>query len=186
MKVEPIVYGMNLWTRHHTATANVQGGFAYAEDVMLVLPAGVQTLTATFHPLDWQNYERAKETFDPADAGARKAIAVLRAGRRLGMLVDQKANDGIAVPFFGRDAMTPPALAQFALRFGCTVTPVRMERLDGCRFRVTFYPALDLPASGDRHADLAEAMRRVNAMLEGWIRERPAQWLWLHRRWPDS
>jgi len=31
---------------------------------------------------------------------------------------------------------------------------------------------------------VAEAMRRVNAMLEDWIRERPGQWLWLHNRWP--
>jgi len=25
----------------------------------------------------------------------------------------------------------------------------------------------------------------LNRMLEGWIRERPGQWLWNHRRWPD-
>ncbi|QKK06501.1 MAG: hypothetical protein HND56_12785 [Pseudomonadota bacterium] len=24
----------------------------------------------------------------------------------------------------------------------------------------------------------------MNHMLEGWIHERPEQWLWLHRRWP--
>jgi KDO2-lipid IV(A) lauroyltransferase len=29
-------------------------------------------------------------------------------------------------------------------------------------------------------------MTEVNALLESWIRERPAQWLWLHRRWPES
>ena len=42
-----------------------------------------------------------------------------------------------------------------------------------------------LPNTGDRAADVAETMRRVNALFEDWIRERPEQWLWLHRRWPD-
>jgi KDO2-lipid IV(A) lauroyltransferase len=119
-------------------------------------------------------------------SGARRALTVLKEGRRLGILVDQKMNDGIAVPFFGRMAMTAPAAAQLALRFECPVIPVRMERLEGCRFRMTFFPALEKPATGDRHADIAALMTDINAALEGWIRERPGQWFWLHRRWPDS
>ncbi|MBT5781118.1 MAG: lauroyl acyltransferase, partial [Rhodospirillaceae bacterium] len=56
----------------------------------------------------------------------------------------------------------------------------------GCRFRVTIYPELELARSGDSARDIAEAMTRVNQMLEGWIRERPGQWLWLHNRWPKD
>lgn len=118
--------------------------------------------------------------------GARKLIAALRQGEHLAMVADQKQNDGIPVPLFGRDAMTAPALAQLALKFDCPVVPTRVERLGGARFRLTVYPALDLPSSGDREADVAETMRRINALFETWIRERPEQWLWLHRRWPDS
>lgn len=118
--------------------------------------------------------------------GARKAIEVLRGGRRLAILVDQKMNDGIAVPFFGRPAMTAPAAAQLGLRFDCPIIPARMERTTGCRFRLSFYPALEPPASGDRHADVMTVMTRLNAMLEAWIRERPAEWLWVHNRWPDE
>ena len=60
--VEPIVYGTQLWTRHHTATAAVAGGFVYAEDILAVLPVGTHTLTATFRPLDWQNYQETTVT----------------------------------------------------------------------------------------------------------------------------
>jgi KDO2-lipid IV(A) lauroyltransferase len=117
--------------------------------------------------------------------GARRALRLLTRGEHLGMLVDQKMNDGIPVPFFGRDAMTAPALAQFALRFDCPVVPSRVERLQGGRFRVTHHTPLKLPSSGDRQADVAQLMAQVNACLEDWIRRRPEQWLWLHRRWPD-
>jgi len=94
-------------------------------------------------------------------------------------------NDGIPVPFFGRPAMTAPALAVLALRFDCDVLPLRVERLDGARFRVTVFPPLRLPRSGKPHADAAALMAQVNATLEAWIRDRPEQWLWLHQRWPD-
>ena len=116
---------------------------------------------------------------------ARRAIAALRRGMHLGLLADQKMNDGIPVPFFGRPAMTAPALAVLALRFDCDVLPLRVERLGGARFRVIVFPPLPLPRSDDPHADATALMARVNATLEAWIRDRPEQWLWLHRRWPD-
>jgi KDO2-lipid IV(A) lauroyltransferase len=116
---------------------------------------------------------------------SRRAVAALRRGGHLSLLVDQKLNDGIAVPFFGRDAMTAPALATLALRFDCDVLPVRIERLAGAHFRLTVHPRLALPQTGDRDADTLALMTAVNRTLEAWIRERPEQWFWLHRRWPD-
>ena len=115
-------------------------------------------------------------------AGAREMVRQVREGGYTAMLVDQKMNDGIAVPFFGRDAMTAPALAQLARKYDLSVWPVRTERLKGCHFRVTIYPRLELSDLDDP----AETMRRVNEMMEGWIRERPGQWLWPHNRWPKN
>lgn len=117
--------------------------------------------------------------------GARDMIAGLREGRHFAMLVDQKMNDGIPVPFFGRDAMTAPALARLAIREGVPILPCRCERLEGARFRLTYYPPLIPAASGDEKRDAATTMARVNEMLEDWIRQRPEQWLWVHNRWPD-
>jgi Kdo2-lipid IVA lauroyltransferase/acyltransferase len=117
--------------------------------------------------------------------GARQAVRVLRDGQQLGILIDQKMNDGIAVPFFGRDAMTAPALARLAFKFDCTVLPAQVERLRGARFRLTVHPPLPLERSDDIQRDTLLLMTRANAMLESWIRQRPGQWLWLHRRWPD-
>jgi KDO2-lipid IV(A) lauroyltransferase len=118
-------------------------------------------------------------------AGARRIIAALRSGKTLAMLVDQKMNDGIAVPFFGRDAMTAPALAELGLRYDCALLPVRVDRTGGAHFRLTVFPPLELKRSGDRQADIRAVMVDVNTMLEAWIREQPEQWFWLHNRWPD-
>jgi KDO2-lipid IV(A) lauroyltransferase len=117
--------------------------------------------------------------------GARIAMRKLSRGEHLGVLADQKLNSGIPIPFFGRDAMTTSAIALLALRFDCTVLPAQIERLDGARFRLTLHPPLDLPRTADHTADVRAITTRVNQLIEGWIRQRPEQWLWLHNRWPD-
>jgi KDO2-lipid IV(A) lauroyltransferase len=117
--------------------------------------------------------------------GARALLRLLGKGGHVGMLIDQKMNDGIPLPFFGRDAMTAPAAAQLALRCGVPLCAAFTERLGGAHFRVTVFPPEAYPTSGDRNADSRILMERLNRVLEDWIRERPAQWLWLHRRWPD-
>jgi KDO2-lipid IV(A) lauroyltransferase len=117
--------------------------------------------------------------------GARAMITGLSQGGHFAMLVDQKMNNGIAVPFFGRDAMTAPALARFAIRAGVPIVPCRCERLDGARFCLTFYPPVVPASSGKEARDVAETMATVNKIIEGWITERPEQWLWVHSRWPE-
>ncbi len=116
-------------------------------------------------------------------AGTRELARAARRGEHLALLADQKMNEGIAVPFFGRPAMTAPALAAIALRFGLPVVPVRVDRLPAGRFRVSVFPPLAPPETGD--AGAAVLLGAINATFEDWIRARPDHWLWLHRRWHD-
>ena len=117
--------------------------------------------------------------------GTRELVRALGSGKHVALLVDQKLTTGIPVPFFGRDAMTAPAVATFALRYDCPIWPVRVERLGGVKYRVTVYPKLTIPEEGTREERTRAIMVTINRVLEDWIRERPEQWLWLHRRWPD-
>jgi len=121
--------------------------------------------------------------FPKGAAGARAALRHLAAGGALGILADQKMNDGIAAPFMGHLAMTPAAPAQLALRFRCPVLLGRVIRLGPARFRVIVEPPLAQPDAPPREA-LRALTEAINARLEAWIRERPGEWLWLHRRWP--
>jgi KDO2-lipid IV(A) lauroyltransferase len=116
--------------------------------------------------------------------GAFGAARVLERGGRLGMLVDVKENKGIALPFFGHPAMTGTAVATLALRYGASLRGIWAQRLGPGRFRITVEPPLEVARTGDHDADVRAIMAAINARVEAWIRERPDQWLWLHRRWP--
>jgi KDO2-lipid IV(A) lauroyltransferase len=114
-------------------------------------------------------------------AGTRQIMTALRNGEHVFMVVDQKINTGLEIPFFGRGAFTGPGVVRFAARFGCPVFPIRTERLEGCRFRMTVgEPWIFTPED-----DEGRALTQINGRLEDWIRARPSQWLWMHKRWPN-
>ncbi|MGO4724689.1 MULTISPECIES: lysophospholipid acyltransferase family protein [unclassified Inquilinus] len=115
--------------------------------------------------------------------GAKQALSILREGGVLGMLVDQRYTGGLAVPFFGRDALTSPAAVALAYHVRCDVLPVRFERRGGAYFDVVFEAPLPLARTGDRAADIEAGTRALNQRVEAWVRTKPEQWLWLHKRW---
>lgn len=131
--------------------------------------------------------EGANERLFPKGAqGARQTLLHLRQGGYVGLLQDQKMNDGIEARFFGHKAMTASALAALALKIRCPVLPTYAQRIAPARFRVTYEPPVPVPDSGDRAADVLALTQAVNDRLEAWIRAKPESWLWLHRRWPKE
>ncbi len=131
-------------------------------------------------------YEHPVQMFPKGSAGGRAAYAHLRKGGALGLLVDQKLDTGVAVPFFGKTAMTMDALASFALKFRCPVFPIHTIRMGPARLRVICEAPIAMPDSGDKQADMLAVTLEMNRTLERWIREKPGDWLWLHRRWPKG
>lgn len=116
--------------------------------------------------------------------GAREIIRVLKEGGFVQMAVDQKMNTGVSVPFFGRDAMTGDAVARLALKYGCALLPAHSERVNGCHFRVTYEQPWFAENTGDTEEDVKKVLLKINQTIEGWVRNQPGQWLWLHNRWP--
>ena len=138
----------------------------------------------------WLVNQRAKngpkDQISKGAAGLRRIFTLLRRGKAIFMLVDQKTNEGLPAPFFGRDAMTTPAPASLALKLGAVLLPVSNERRGGARFTMKVYPPIDFTPSGDQDKDTLELTRLINLAIEKAVRENPSQWLWLHRRWPTS
>ncbi len=121
--------------------------------------------------------------FPKGNAGLRKAYAHLIGGGNLGMVVDQKLNEGVAADLFGMRAMTSSAAAVLALKLKCSVIPGHVERIGPARLRLTLECPLLHPATLDRPADVFALTQTINDRIEAWVRAMPGQWLWLHRRW---
>lgn len=118
--------------------------------------------------------------------GTRRIFSLLRGGKAILLLADQKTNEGIAVPFFGRDAMTTPAPAALALKLNVPVYFASNRRGKGARFTITVHPKLEFTPSGDYETDLRAMTAAINDKLEEMVRAHPGQWLWIHRRWPTA
>ena len=118
--------------------------------------------------------------------GFRQIVQTILKKEHCAMMVDQRLSEGIPVKFFGYRAMTAPSLAALALKYDCPTLPVRSERLKGAHYRVTFEQPIQIEKTGDYKTDTLHFMEKVNQIVENWIREDPAQWLWVHKRWEDS
>ena len=109
--------------------------------------------------------------------------AALERGGHVGLLVDQRKNHGPLVPFFGRPAPTNTIVAKLARTFDCPVHGARAVRLPDGKFLIEITPALDLPRDASGRIDVLGATTAITGVIEGWVREYPGQWLWLHDRW---
>lgn len=149
---------------------------------------------AVYRPLNnpfvdrWMVHQRIrngpKEQICKGAQGTRRIFTLLRAHKAIFLLVDQKTNEGLAVPFFGREAMTTPVPAALALKLNAILLPVYNERIDGARFLITVYPPLEYCPTGDHTRDVLDVTMKINTTIETMVRHRPSQWLWIHRRWP--
>ena len=116
------------------------------------------------------------------DAPLRLAEA-LQKGQHVAMLVDQYLTGGVEVTFFGRKTRANPMLARLLRQVECPIHGVRIIRLPGHRFRAELSEEVPPARDASGQIDIQGTMQAVTSVVEGWIREYPDQWLWLHRRW---
>jgi Kdo2-lipid IVA lauroyltransferase/acyltransferase len=114
---------------------------------------------------------------------ARGFVRHLRAGGVVAALIDQDTEvSGHFVSFFGREAFTPRAPADLALRLGAAVVFARIRRVASGVHRVRVW-RLAVPASGDREAGSLALTAAATAAIEEEVRAHPDQWVWMHARW---
>jgi Kdo2-lipid IVA lauroyltransferase/acyltransferase len=123
-------------------------------------------------------------TLIPAGHDAPLKLAeALKNGQHVGMLVDQYLTNGVEVTFFGRKTMANPLLARLLRQIECPIHGVRIIRLPQHRFRAELSEEVKPVRDAAGQIDIQGTMQAVTSVIEGWIREYPDQWLWLHRRW---
>lgn len=112
-------------------------------------------------------------------SGMRSMVKVLSENNGIGLVIDQKYNEGIEAEFMGHPAMTSPIFAQLAQKFDCPIVPLHIERLNNApNFQITVMPPLKTT-----ERSVEQIVEQSHDILESWVHKNPAQWLWLHRRW---
>ncbi|MCI5060435.1 MAG: lipid A biosynthesis acyltransferase [Alphaproteobacteria bacterium] len=111
-------------------------------------------------------------------SGTKQLFAALKQGQHIGFLVDQKYNEGLAVPFMDMPAMTSAIFVQMAQKLNCPLVPIRFKRTTSCHFEIELFPPLET-----QNKSVEELLVETHGYLEEWIKDTPDQWLWLHRRW---
>ena len=124
--------------------------------------------------------------FLASDDSIRPLLNELRAGRSIGLLVDLRVESGDTVAFCGRHTATTLVPARLALKVGCPLIPVRVERLQPARFRITAYDPVPVDGTVAPALQARQMIAQVNAMLEAWIVARPHEWQCFQNRWPRS
>jgi len=120
------------------------------------------------------------------DDFARGLIASMRAGETVGILMDTNMTppQGVFVPFFGVQACTASGMARVAMKTGAAVVPGFLLWEEAkCKYVLRFGEALKLVGTGVADEDMVANTALFTTTIEGYIRQYPEQWLWMHRRW---
>ncbi|MBI3006775.1 MAG: lysophospholipid acyltransferase family protein [candidate division NC10 bacterium] len=115
----------------------------------------------------------------------RHVVEALRRGGTVAMLIDQNVarEQGVFVDFFGTLACTTTAATLAARRTGAALLPAVCPRSAPGRFTVRIGKEIPVAVTGDGRRDILATTAEATAVLEGFIREHPEQWFWVHRRW---
>lgn len=121
----------------------------------------------------------------PKQHAIRHVVEMLRRGGTVAMLIDQNVarEQGIFVDFFGTPACTTTAASLAARRTGAALLPAVCSRRAPGRFTVRIGKEIPVAVTRDRRRDVLATTAEATAVLEGFIREHPEQWFWVHRRW---
>lgn len=110
-------------------------------------------------------------------SGIKRIVGCFKERRVMAALIDQDTRvDSVFVPFFDTPAKTPSALVDLGKRFNARFVSAFIIRTGGTNFEIH---AEELDGSKSTE----EILREYHRNLERLIRERPDQWVWIHKRW---
>ncbi|MFI5252037.1 MAG: lysophospholipid acyltransferase family protein [Bacteroidota bacterium] len=123
----------------------------------------------------------------PMGVSVREIIRALQRTEVVALAADQSGpQEGPFVEFFGRMTATHQGPAIFALRMGCPILMSLAIRNPDYTYTINVEEVPSTDLCGDSEANVLELTKRHTRVLEGYIRQYPDQWLWMHRRWKHS
>ena len=118
------------------------------------------------------------------EGALKKMLSALKKGELIGILMDQSviSSEGVVVPFLGKNAYTMKTPALIARKAGIPIVPVFIRRT-GRGHIIEVGAEIPLDASDDSKTALMRDTINFLRPIEEFIRQYPADWLWIHRRW---
>jgi KDO2-lipid IV(A) lauroyltransferase len=115
----------------------------------------------------------------------RQLMGLIKEKKIIGILIDQRDNIAEKFPFFGRGARTGVAIQRLSLKYNYPMicTQVLRRRDDPNKFKIIFYPPLEIEETGNLDEDISRLTQATLDALESWIRKDPEQWFWIYDRW---
>lgn len=118
-----------------------------------------------------------------ARTSAKDLMSAMKSKNYIGILLDQKYNEGIVIDFFGRAAMTNPVAVALAQKYKTPLIPVHNIRTGPAQFDIIVGEPIPLFTNEGTPLPQDQVLQQTQSIIESWVRQNPAQWIWLHRRW---
>lgn len=100
------------------------------------------------------------------------------------ILMDQNfGTGGVWVKFFNKLAATSIGPIILSLRTNAALVPSYIYKLEGKRHCLKIFPEEKLIFGKDKNETILLNAANFTKIIEKWIKKRPDQWSWIHRRW---
>jgi Kdo2-lipid IVA lauroyltransferase/acyltransferase len=114
----------------------------------------------------------------------KKILLALRQNQAVGILMDQSVvrSEAVIAEFLGKKARVMKTPAIIARKTGSPVLPVFIRRVKNGHL-IEIKEQIQLDASEDYEEAVYNDTVNFSLQIEIYIKENPAEWLWIHRRW---
>ena len=113
----------------------------------------------------------------------REIIRKIKDGYSIALMMDQRVSEGQKIPFFNKLAYTSTIPAQLALKYGCKLVPIFLERKGEINFEMTVHEPYEIKKTENNEEDTKNIITKINQNIEKMIIKNPKQWIWSHNRW---
>ena len=120
-----------------------------------------------------------KNQIKKGKSGTRDLLNLFKKNFSVALMIDQRVSEGETIKFFNRSAKTTTIPAQLVNKYGCSIVPVYIERINKFHFKLYF----NKPIKFDDKSSVEQISLELNKILEKMILKNPDQWIWSHNRW---
>ena len=171
----------------------VSGHFANFELMSMELVKADINLAIIYRPLNniflnpFMEYLRKKyicpNQIKKGIRGIRNSIEYLNSKYSVALMIDQRVSEGSSLPFFNTNAATTTLPAQLAIKYGCEIVPIFIDRKKNNNFQMEIYEPIKFSDEKNNSDKKIEITLQLNKIIEKMILKNPGNWIWSHNRW---